>query len=185
MASWTELDVRKQSSPRYSLPLIPMQVPYKINKRETIAEEDDTKRERRNTRLIQLISSQRQQYDMTMQLTALRNEISMLTDKLIQTEEKVYRWKREFKDLQHKFIQVVNDHTQTREKLEDTCRMLEESEHIRSRWFLKKAQHDQEPISNTLPKKSSPRQHQSHSLPNNLLRFLKINPRKSTSNCII
>ncbi|KAI9262933.1 heme peroxidase [Helicostylum pulchrum] len=35
--------------------------------------------------------------------------------------------------------------------------MLEESEHIRSRWFLKKAQHEQEPIPNTtLPKKSLP-----------------------------
>lgn len=160
MVSWIELEVRKESSTRYSLPLIPKQVPYTMDRIETIAEEDNTRRERRNTRLIQLITSQRQQYNATMQLTALRNEISLLTDKLIQTEEKVYKWKREFKDMQHKFIQVVNDHTHTREELEDTRRMLEESEHIRSRWFLKKAQHDEKPISNTLPKKSSTRPQQ-------------------------
>jgi septal ring factor EnvC (AmiA/AmiB activator) len=93
---------------------------------------------RRSIRLLnQLISHQQQQYESTMQIAALSKEIHYLTDKLIHTEDKVSKWKKEFKELQTKFCQVLTEHNKTKEELIDTHRMLEESEHIRSRWFIK------------------------------------------------
>lgn len=154
------LDLKRDYSPRYSLP-IPIQ--HTKSPRASMSDEqDEARREKRNTRLLQFIYNQQQQYDNTMQLTALRNEVNFLTEKLIHTEEKVCKWKREFKDLHTKFIQVVNDHTATKEELEDTRRMLAESEHIRSRWFLKKPQGLSTSKAETLPKKSSKKTHVYH-----------------------
>lgn len=166
------LDMIKENKKRQSLQLITVadQSPcFLMNKREQrlkyfYAPNENTsttrklpmdKEEKRKSsiRLLQLISNQQQQYEASMQLVALSNEINFLSDKLISTEERVSKWKKEFKDLHNKFIQVVNDHKNTQEQLEDTRRMLAESEHIRSRWFLKTSPHEEYVTSATLPKK--------------------------------
>lgn len=127
-------------------------------------------------RLSQLTSKQQFQYETTKQMALMSNEIDFLTKKLVFVEEKVYKWKREFKNLHLQFTQITEENTKMREELDTTRTMLEESEHIRSRWFLKKP-HDSscsnDNNNNSWNTKKSPMQHQS--LPSNLLRFFKLN----------
>lgn len=135
-------------------------VPNDFAKRQTSTKEEKRKS---NIKLLQLISNQQQQqYEVAIQTLVLNNEIAFLSEKLTSTEEMVSKWKNDFKDLHSKFIQVLNTHHDMRQELEDTRRMLAESEHIRSRWFLKTTQHcDGYVTQPDLPKKIPP-PHQHH-----------------------
>lgn len=110
-------------------------------KRMSVSKEDKRKS---HIKLLQLLSNQQHYEASIQQCVALKNEIALLTEKLVSTEEKVSKWKKDFKDLQGKFSHAIKDHQTVREELEDTRRMLAESEHIRSRWFLKTPPHQEE-----------------------------------------
>lgn len=114
-------------------------------------------------RLSQLTSRQQFQYETTKQMVVMSNEIDFLTKKLLVAEEKVYKWKKEFKELHIHFMQATEETTKVKEELETTRRMLEESEHIRSRWFIKKPHAMPESCSSCTGRnncKKSPPQHQ-------------------------
>lgn len=104
-------------------------------------------------------------YETAKEMAAMSDEIDNLTEKVALTERKVSKWKREFKELQLKFMHVISENTKVKEELEKTSRMLEESEHIRSRWYVKTTQQDVLPTANStgntatnsLPKKLSQR----------------------------
>ena len=168
-----------ENNPRYSLPSLPSpaQTPSLLmNKREqrrqsfypgtnksvkrlpSFESEQTNASKSRNKgtsahRLSHLAGNQ--QYETTLQLTMMRNEIKQLTERLILSEQKVQKWKKEFKDLQNKFMRVEIENIHVKQDLQDTRRMLEESEHIRSRWFVKQPQEETMASSNSLPKKLS------------------------------
>lgn len=73
------------------------------------------------------------------ELTLLQEQINVLAKKLVFAEETLFQWKTEFYDLQNRFQETLNEHDATRQELEDTRRMLQKSEHVRSRWFIKNA----------------------------------------------
>lgn len=115
----------------------PIDMDYQYEEEEEPYQYYANKKRRASQHLAQLIYNQQQQYETTMQIAALTKEIHFLTDKLYYAEEKVTQWKKDFKNLQAKFNQVLYENNKTNQELQDTRRMLEESEHIRSRWFMK------------------------------------------------
>ncbi|KAL7308551.1 hypothetical protein PS15m_011740 [Mucor circinelloides] len=73
------------------------------------------------------------------ELKSLQDQINVLAKKLVLAEETLFQWKTEFYDLQNRFQETLNEHSATKQELQDTRRMLQESEHVRSRWFMKNA----------------------------------------------
>ncbi|KAG2192290.1 hypothetical protein INT46_009363 [Mucor plumbeus] len=71
------------------------------------------------------------------ELKSLQDQINLLSKKLVFAEQTLYEWKTEFYDLQNRFQDTLNEHSTTIEELKHTRRMLQESEHVRSRWFMK------------------------------------------------
>lgn len=71
------------------------------------------------------------------ELISLQDQINLLSKKLVFAEQTLYEWKTDFYDLQNRFHETLNEHSATREELKHTHRMLQESEHVRSRWFMK------------------------------------------------
>ncbi|KAG2198885.1 hypothetical protein INT47_010290 [Mucor saturninus] len=180
MSNTMKQDVRRQSlqprtmasdqSPSYTISNKIQRIksfhgPNECSIKRRMSVNKDEKR-KSNIKLLQFIATQQQQ------TVALNNEIALLSEKLILAEAKASKWKKEFKDLQSKFAQVIHEQQSVREELDDTRRMLTESEHIRSRWFLK-ATPTQEDLPLPPPKRLPQTHHHSHSLPSNLFRFLK------------
>ncbi|KAL9557644.1 hypothetical protein MBANPS3_001294 [Mucor bainieri] len=73
------------------------------------------------------------------ELKLLQEQINVLAKKLVFAEETLLQWKTEFYSLQNRFQETLSEHDATRQELQDTRRMLQESEHVRSRWCIKNA----------------------------------------------
>jgi hypothetical protein len=106
------------------------------NRRQTYIDlqKDISTEEHKHTKL-QIDSEE--QYGHIMQLLALHEEITFLSNKLIYTEQKLCKWENKFLELQNDFQELMTEKSKVKEELMTTHRMLQESEHIRARWFIK------------------------------------------------